>query len=102
MSFNVTNESSGQLFCFYLNGKLCEGIRHRNRIYTLVKTLDIRDHQGMRCVCEELRRKNRACLITRSHQCYRVWTDVRTSATLTAQHDPSLADEAHSPITRIL
>lgn len=101
MSFNVTSESSGQLFCFYLDGNLCEGIRHRNRIYTLVKTLNISDHHGMRDICEELRRNNRACLITRSHHRYRVWTDVRSTATLTAQTTTSIPSE-EAAVTRIL
>jgi|GEM_PF-3231158 hypothetical protein len=102
MTFNVLSEKSVKLFCFYLEGSLCEGIRYRNRLYTLVKTLKIGDHYGMRETCEDLRQRQRPCLITRSRHQYRVWTDVRTHVKCTAISPQGSGDEMSTVVTQIL
>ena len=101
MAFNVLSEKSVKLFCFYLDGSLCEGIRYRNRLYTLVKALKIGDHYGMREICEDLRQRQRPCLITLSQNQYRIWTDVRTHAKWTAVSSQVSGDEGSTAITRI-
>jgi len=77
MSPIVLHESAVKPFCFYLDGNLCKGVSHRNRLYYLVETLDVGEVERVRSLCLDLRRQKLTCLVTKSERYYRVWTDLR-------------------------
>lgn len=74
----ILNEQSVRRFCFYLDGRLYEGLTYAGHLFRLYKTIDTQDRSDVSQLCARLTQANCRVVVTTSHQFYKIWLDLHT------------------------
>lgn len=72
-------ERDAQIFNFYLNGSVREGLRHRHKLYGKVYSFSREDRDAALNLAIELGEMDNQTMITVSYSSYRVWVELRSS-----------------------
>ncbi len=75
---SVVSESLVTFFKYWSDGKVCEGVRHGDELYALLKTFPINERSQTYAVGCELAEQGKNVFIIRSKEAYSIWMNMRS------------------------